>query len=245
MRKVDEILKEIVAAQDVLAKANEDIPIQVRSGWAVRKEAARQALETLRPELEAATVPSRLVGCFASGDAGRIEEVAALLRDTGGIVVRADAVWERIVANFEDSFGADRLFRTTQFWLMVNAYRAIASELGLPGTIPSDAFVYDAPCPTHDDCLALVRRTIRSWATDELNLRAIRTSILDAVIADGLDDKKLPVLVTGATPDEVPVLKTLFTKAVTHEFATDFEVTTNSVTTIFRGSKDNGKDNSK
>lgn len=255
MRKVDEILTDIEAAQTILDKANEDIPIQVRAGWEIRKADARSAMGVLVPELEAATVPSRLVGCFVSGPDDLVAAAADTVRRNGGVVVRADAVWERIVANFEPSFGADRLFRTTQFWLMVNAYRVVASELGLPGTMPAEGAISDVVCATHDDSLALVRRQIRSWAGEELNLRAVRHAIVGAVMAHGIDAPKIPVLVTGAIPEEVPVLGTLFSRVVTHELGPDSEVTDDAIGALFKApsnnkntknnSKDNGKDNNK
>lgn len=238
MRKVKEVLAELAETTKRAETVLEEVPYKVRAGFAAAVEEAKTRLPALRSELLALTVPSRLAGVFAEGDSEAVVKTATFLRSSaaGGIVLDAEKLYREFVDVIEPSFGSDRIFRVTQYGLLMSEYSNKVADLFGPAVGRHRPEYIEETCRGYEETLTHVRRVVRDGVGDELNLRALQVAVLDEVLAGDMDARRIPVLVLGATDDEKPGLAQLFTKSTTHQFEAGFEPTKDSVLSIFKGS---------
>lgn len=237
-KTVDELIVELQAAELAASVNLEEISYKVRPGRSVAKQNAQLAIPGLIAEVLDATVPGRLVGIFAEGDAAKIDEVSAFLTENNGIVLDAGAFYLDIAQYVEPSYGdtapKTRTWRTTQFGRLRSALEEKARELGIK--LDRNPAYDEVATPDLDSVLSHVRTTIRGAFGDSLNVAALRKAIGAAVVKRNLTNKRIPVLVVNATAAEKQGgLAGLFSKSSSFEFLPDFQTTKEEVVAIFKG----------
>lgn len=231
-RKIEDVIAELAQAHQDSVINLEDVPYDVRPGRAMAKQRAEEAAPLLEAELVSKTVPSRLVGVYASGDAAKITEAAAFLVENGGIVVDASKFYNEIAEYIEPSYG-DRVFRTTQYLRLTSALRSAVADIGLDKK--TEPVYAETICETQAQTVDHVRNLIRNVSGDEINLALLKKAIIDAVVERELTAKRIPALVLNATTPEQAGLSPLFSKTLEFNFKFDFEVTKDTVIKIFKG----------
>lgn len=231
-RKIEAIVEELQAARDMAATNLEEVPFAIRAGMSIQVRAAADKVEPLRKELLAATVPSRLFAVLATGNLDKVKAAGDFLSANGGFVLPADRFWNTVADLIEPSYGLDRVFRTTQHSLLVQALTDAAVAQGF--SMVDMPKYRETTCPTRADTISHVRSILRTVGADGLSLVFMEADILGAVVTNQLFDKRVPVLVTGSSEDEHPFLRRLFAKAVAHDFAADFEPSKEAITKILK-----------
>lgn len=231
-RKVEDAIDELRAARVEAAVNLEDVPRQVRPSRSMSKQRAQEAIPGLVAEVVTATVPARLVGVFASGDADAVAAASAFLQENGGIVLDAAKLYRGITEYIEPSYG-DRVFRTTQYVRLTSALREVGDTLGLKLQAMPD--YVEKICPTAADTEAHSRNLIRAALGDEVNLQSLRRAIVDAVVERDITSKRVPVLVLNADEGERAGLSPLFSKVGEYVFEPGFVAEKDAVISIFKG----------
>ncbi len=230
---VAKIIADIRACRDLLAVAIEDVQVKFRAGHEIRRRQAQEDLVALHSALLEATVPSRLVAIFATGPDAVVAAAGEVVKE-GGIVLKADAIWRRIAAEVEPSFGPQRQWGSAQWHLMMQATAEIARELGYEAmtSLPMEnEVVVDTAADVAD-----YARTLVSASPDisDFQIRYCRAEILGRVVTDDLGAATVPVVVIAAAPEEVTSLRRLFGRAILHVFSPDDVPDRESMAEIFR-----------
>jgi hypothetical protein len=230
-RKPEKILSELVGARHLVNTDIGDVPYRLAGGIGIQIAEARARIGPLSEELKAIVIPSRLVGCFASGDGAKIAEIGAVISENRGIVVDASAVYQFIVDAVDQSMGQDRVFTTLQHNLLVEGM--VEAARGFDLTFVDPPVYSEVITPTRDDLFNHIRTKVCSTAP-VLVKEAVTRSIMASVEEGGLVDKKLPVLVLNTGVEDRESLSSLFLASGSFEFNQDFEVSKESIVTTFR-----------
>lgn len=234
-KKVDQLLTELRDARAAADTVMEEVPTKLRPGRQMAKNQALEALPSLIKAVESATVPTRLVGVFASGDPAVVAKVVAFLDANGGIVLDAGTMYRQLGEYVEPAFGGatQRAFNTVCFTRMISALREQAQTFGYKMDRNPD--YEETITPTTKEVTEHCRKLTRDAYGDEPNLAVMTRAIIDAVVKGNLSNKRIPVLVLNAAEDEQDTLSQLFTRVTSHEFSPEFEVTEESVVSTFKG----------
>lgn len=229
-RKIEKIIADVQAAKKVI-NSQEDVPYAIRAGRLIQLDAAKEQLPILMKELSKATIPKRLVACFAEGD-DIASETAFDIIQNNGISLDANDLYVNIVLDIEPSYGLDRVFRVTQYGLMIQAIKALYREAEITGyALPEYS---ETICVDFASTLQHVKSCMLSSGGMDLVLNRLKQDILSEVLAYELLENKVPVLVLNAGEAEKPVLSQLFSRAFTHSFSPDDVVTEESIVKIFK-----------
>jgi hypothetical protein len=234
-KKVDQVLSDYRDAAKAAATNMEEVPVKLRPGRQMAKEQALEQLPSLYKAVTTATIPSRLVGVFASGDAAVIAKVAEFLSQNGGAVVDAGRFYQTLgeFAGAAMGDGANRCFNTVCFTRMLSSLRGTAHDFGIK--LSGNPEYEEADCPTAAEVVTHVRKLTRDAYGDVFTLHGATTAIVDAVVNNNLSSKRIPVLVVNAIDDDREALAGLFARSSAFEFQPDFEVTEESVVATFKG----------
>ncbi len=233
MSKIETIVADYESVLALSRKNVEDVPFNVRAGWGGRIQDAQQALPGLRAELLKSTIPDRLVGVFASGDAAKVALAVTCISENGGIVLDAGKLYTDLALDLELSYGQDREFRTSQFGLLMQEYATLARHYGYD---TASALTFRGKvCSTVQASAAHIRTLVRGAIKDELNIQALKDVVLDTVVKHNLVGAQVPVLVVNAPAEEQAVLASFFCRSSTYEFDATFEVTQPALLKVFKG----------
>jgi hypothetical protein len=231
-KKVDKLVEEIAAAKDLASKGPADFSWNIRAGMEVQIIEAKEKLPGLYQELGLVTFPNRVIACFAEGPSQKVDEVGAFMANERGIVVDASALYVRIAALVGPSFGQDRAFRSTQFHLALQGLVAEARELGIASVLPPNHV--ETTCPTFEDVVLRVRDFVHASVGNDALIRDIKRVALDAVVQNGLTEKRVPVIIKNALEPDKIGLASIFTRAGTFSFGDDFEVSRENILQAFK-----------
>lgn len=233
-RKIEKILSEVIAAKQLINTHEDGVPYVLRAGIGIQIAGAKERLPALLEEIKAATIPSRVVGCFASGDPSKVEEVKASILENRGVCIDASKIYNDIADAIEPSMGEARKFDVTQHNLLVEEMISLANRFNLPFVDPPS--YTDAVVATRTDLLNHVRAKIVSTSPFFVT-KAVTEELLAAVVDLGLVDRKFPVLVLNTSSEDRQALTPLFAVSGPFSFGTDFEVSKEGITTVFRSLK--------
>ncbi len=234
-KKVDQLLTDLREARAAADTVMEEVPTKLRPGRQMAKNQALEALPGLIKAVESGTVPTRLVGVFASGDPAVIAKVIEFLSANGGIVLDAGTMYRQLGEYVEPAFGgaAQRSFNTVCFTRMISALREQAQLFGY--RMDRNPEYEETVTTTLEEVSEHCRRLVRDAYGDAPNLAVLTRAIIDAVVKGNLSNKRIPVLIVNASEDEQDTLSQLFTRATAFEFSPEFEVTEESVVSTFKG----------
>lgn len=231
--RVEKIILEIKAAENAANADTENVHFSIRSGRLLQVEAAKQALPELRADLVKATVPRRLFCCFVDGDATKCMEAYNLAVENTGIGLDINKFFKDIVEQIEPSYGKDRVFRVTQYGLMIQGIKAAYRDAEIIG--------YGLPeykeliCIDSEDTLTHVKNSLISSGGAGLLLQKVRENIIEQVVSSELTNSKLPVIIVGASDPEISsVLAQLFSRTFSHTFTPEEEVNPETFGKLFK-----------
>jgi len=235
MRTNKDIIEELRNTKAIVDTEIETIPFSQRQAWRAAVVAAQAKIPDLVKELKDRVIPKTLVAVFADGDQESIRKVSAFLASNEGLALSAQKMYESVVDRVEPSYATDRLFCSTQYHLMVQRLVEIATDLGYLEIQPPR--LADKICPTVNDTLNYVRELLRECGVgDQANVDLLSKEIMDTVVAQGIDAKQIPVLVTGVScVQERNQIATLFNTSFDYTFQPGFEPNVRNVTQIFKG----------
>jgi hypothetical protein len=189
------------------------VPSKTRPGIEIAVVEAKKNAAALARQLVQATIPSRLVGLFVSGE--NAQGFAAVVRQVGGIHLQADKLYQRLTDVVDRSLEDSRVFGVNQYGRFIEEIRAIAREVGegpVAGPIVNVPDYAEKRLPDRASVEAFVRSAVRANPGDVLNTTLLSIDIFDQVVSGALDDAAIPVVVTGATPAEQGAIGALFAR---------------------------------
>lgn len=95
MNNLKSLEKELDENEKVAAMNIDDIPARTRGGWASRIAEAKEKANKLVDEYQAA-LAANSVAIFVYGSSAKTSEFEKLVRETGGLLVDADALYNRL-----------------------------------------------------------------------------------------------------------------------------------------------------
>jgi hypothetical protein len=151
------------------------------------------------------------------------------------VVVNCAEMYERLAAIGEPGLGPTRQFGAGQLGIIIEEYAAIGRELSAV-SIASPKWSYDVLVPTQKDFAAAIRTAVRAGEDgDQMNRAYIRLQAYRKALEFGYSSTLVPVIVIGATPEEMPFLQQdLFNAAVVIDLDPKEKVTANTVKNFFK-----------
>jgi len=227
--KIENMIADIDAAKNAKDICMDDVPYQLRAGRLMQIEAAKDALPGLTDKLAKATIPRRLIACFATG---ATRAAVAYLNCEMGITLNVDSLPYEIASEIEPSYGQDRVFRFTQYALMIRGMKEAYINAGITEFKLPD--YSETICVDLESTTEHVKSCLLSSGGIVLTLHEFKKAIITEVIDYDLLNPKIPVIVIGATEAEKPVLSQLFSRVFNYDFKADEEITEASINKIFR-----------
>lgn len=233
METIRSLLDQIASTKKAAGASLGSVDFRMRQGFAMRKTQAKEELPRLYKRLQDSLVPSKLVCVVATGDTEVGAKVAEFVAANGGIALDAAAMYERIAARIEPSFGPRRHYAENQFMGTKLEAEKISDEV--EGPVVQFKFK-TAYTKTPAEVVAHVRDLIRGSMADVLNASYLSRAAMDQVVTKDLADEsdRLPVVLTGTLPQERAALRRLFAKSIEFEFPTDFPVAGDKIVAVFK-----------
>lgn len=177
----------------------------------LRKMQAEDEVKSLTAAYKTLVV-NHLFRVFVGGD--RVREFSEFAVKEGAVVVDgahlythlAKALWESQDPN-DRKFGPHQQFRLITELSYYGQAQQYFSMMA-PQFDPADM---DAPTPTLNDLVSMVRRSVRNANRDDLNRMHLEKTIVSQALEAGACTNIIPVIITGLTSEEVhEMFKTLF-----------------------------------
>jgi hypothetical protein len=237
MRTLQEISKDLAEATASATMELDAVPYKNRAAAQTVIIQATEKLPKLLEEIKEVVVPNRLVGLFATGDTESTVRTALFLESNGGVVVDASKIYDDIADLIEPSYSKERIFCTTQYSLLIQGVRALASELGYL-EVESPPFK-ETICKTREDTINHVRTTLRECGVGDMaNRDMLSKQIIDTIVRDSVDSKQIPVLIVETSSvEERNAIAALFARSVDYKFAPGFVPTAAKVVSLFKATK--------
>lgn len=192
--------------------ANEDLEHtdpRTRPGKHIRKMEAQEKLAAVKVRYVAA-LKKGLAAIFLDGNPEDVAFFAKVAEEEGpAIVVSASAVYERLGDEVESNMRTDRMFEPSQFARMLGELTVMGKEMGIY-SMASPKFVDGALLKDRAAVIAHVRKLVREAAKDDLLTMILTERIAEAALKIHYLHNVVPVVVTGATPEERAGLASFF-----------------------------------
>jgi hypothetical protein len=232
-RDIKEIIKDIKETEQTSLITSEEIPYKARGGMASKIRLACERLPELLKEIELALIPSKLIALYSSGDLGVISNVSTFIKETKGIVLNSNEMYQKVADRVEQTYSPNRTFTTTQHSVMLQQIREIAlmfDYLELPAPKYQEAICPDSKCT-----LAHIKKCIRSSIGDDLNIRFLKKYLVESVLKTKNPPKTIPILVLNvSSEEEKSVLNQLFNQTNSFNFKPDFEIDQKTIVKLFK-----------
>jgi hypothetical protein len=229
---VSEIFEKIEEAKTIIETPWELVPFKVREGWNMGVTNAKESIGSLIKQVKERSIPSRLIGIFATGSNEGLLALHNLVKTGDGLVINANQVYIGLAQELEPSFGSDRIFKPSTFMQFVSLYRNLCEDNGIINC-PSLPY-FEANCPTSLDTINHVKIMVRSAVRDDLTIKVLTKELIDGIIKGELDGKYIPVMVTQASEEDRKVLSKLFVKTVDMQVDTAEDATQENVTKLVK-----------
>lgn len=177
----------------------------------MRKADAAIELESLKKDYEA-TIKSLAFGIFLLGDDEPIQTFSKFCKEECGTLnVSADGFYDKICDTVEPSIGDRKTFGISQLSLLIRALSEMGRELNVR-SIPTPQIDDLVHVKTREELRIYVRQLIRKTGMgDTLNAAWIQKDTTRRALEIGYSRPVVPVILTGATEEEVATLQaTLF-----------------------------------
>jgi hypothetical protein len=210
MKTLEKLSAELDETEKDAAIIVDELPPNVRGGWATKVTEAKEALPRLKAQYRA-TLLRNAVAIFVNGDKAKVAAFAKLADEEGGIVVDASDLYTRLAKEVELTLGDQRSWGIHQVHKFHLALQEVMHDLGL-NQLPMPSRGEMPLVPTFDDTVAHIRHVLRDAVGDELNSLYIEEATAKRARAIRYIGVMAPVLIVGAQPDEQNVLAKSFSK---------------------------------
>jgi hypothetical protein len=197
MDTLETMLQKIEENADNAAINLEDFNFQNRNGMAIAKRQAMDIIAKSKEDYEKA-IHELTLGIFVFG--AKAEEFAKVAADTvlkgEAIVVRANALYNRLGKATEGFLEASRRFSINAMRALMNEMEAIGREIGLAGfDVPT--FKESGALATFEDHVRFVKGIIRKTLKEDLNKIYLQKAIFKAAMEAKFTGTILPVIIVG------------------------------------------------
>lgn len=211
----DKLLKQYEEAEEIVGLDLSAWSAKTLPGMQARQNEARVEVEKLVKEYQQVVREAALL-IFTEGKAEHqtaFHQVAVESDTAIGISVETlyDQLATEIEATFGERFGdGQRIFGTTQLIRLFDKLSVLNLEFGMY-TLPMPPAFDVYTCKTHEDTVNVVRNLVRSTVGDKLNAAFLEREITKMALKIRYSRTVMPVVLTGATKDELNTLpKALF-----------------------------------
>jgi hypothetical protein len=228
----------IKARQALVAKNPEEFPKNNRTGLVSAQSDAREELVGAERQYASYVKEAAVAGIVVSSDPAKVQEFLTAAQEISAqplVVVNCAEMYERLAAVGEPGLGATRQFGSGQLGIIIEEYAAIGREMNF-ASISSPKWSYDVLVPTKEAFAAAIRDAVRAGVDgDQTNRAYIRLQAYKKALEFGYSSTIVPVLVVGATAEEMPFLQNdLFNAAVVIDLDPKEKVTSTVVKTFFK-----------
>lgn len=206
MKPLNELYLELESFKAILDKNMADVPYGNREAINISKVQAKIGYAAKLEELEKEIVPNKLVGLFLSGN---VEDTLSFVSKNGGIVIDANAVYKKMAADVEPSFGVSRDFGPSQWSIMADSYCSLWGDFNQERFPPDYLPNLDLSSP-----YLHIKKMITAWEGTELATTLTRKAILDEIVSKKLISQVLVVVVGVGSKKEQKDFEKLFSKSV-------------------------------
>jgi hypothetical protein len=231
IRDAETVLLDIDNNQKIADTDLDSISHRNLPGFQVAVRQAKDFLAQLKDEYRDVILP-RLVGVFINGDNGKINELSKLVFEEGGVVIDSQKLYVNIADRILPTIGGSRVFQAQQTALLVEYIRQIGLELDIPSmnTVKyKEVVILDKK-----DVTLHIKSLVREAVGDELIVKLLKKEIVDNCIKAGVCSKYIPVLVTGASVDEVNGIGVLFKHSSQEKVFKDEEISKEYAIRLFK-----------
>lgn len=210
--KATDLEKLLAKYRDLLIASERDlteVDAKSRSGHELVK---RQALNELAPARTALAEALRrgLAAVFVRGDKELVKDFASIAENEGpAIVVACDGLYVRLAKEIEGAMRQDRQWEPSQHARLLDSLAALCTDMGLTN-MPAPKFQSGQSVRDLNELIQLVRKLVREATGDKLNQLVLEREILNAAAKIDYIRNVVPVVVTGASPDEQNGLAAFF-----------------------------------
>ncbi len=187
----------------------EDFPPATRSGnVAAQRQAAEELvkLESRYAEYLKSAAVAAIIRAETPALAQQFLEGATEESEDPPVVLDASEMYVRIANAVAPAVGDSRQFSAGKVGMAIDEMAAIGRELSLT-SLAAPRWQYDVMVPTFADLVDVIRTAVRaSTDGDELNRLYLRSRAYKRALDLGYVSAIVPVMVTGATPEETPML---------------------------------------
>lgn len=205
---LDRLMKKYTETQKISEMDLTLVPNANAAGWAMRKTDAVKELAAVRSQYDA-KVKELAFAIFLTGENQWVELFASnAAHEVGTINVGADDFYDKICDTVEPSIGDRGTFGISQLGLLIRALDDLGREMGARN-IPIPQI--DGVAHTHNrqELRDFVRIIIRKTGVgDQLNAAWIQNETTKKALEIRYNKAVVPVILTGATEDEVATLQT-------------------------------------
>lgn len=210
MTTLEKLTEELTETEKTAALDPEILPWQTRGAWAMAIGEAKTRLETLRAQYKALLMRNA-VAIFVDGDSAKTAEFAKLVDEENGIVVDANALYDRLTKEVELTLGDQRSWGIHQTHKLHLALQEVMHELKLT-SLPMPSRGELPLVPTSADTLKHIRNVVNGATSGELNALYVLNDIAKRALEIRYIGVVAPVLIVGAQADEQSVLARSFGK---------------------------------
>ena len=226
------LMEEIVETEKLASIDVEECDWRVRPGMSIAKADAKDKLEGLKKRYLDA-ISGTTFSLFVLGPkAEDFVKVAEAESAAPLLVLRADAIYHRLMERVEETLGANREFGTMQMGMVIRALSELARDLDIKA-FDAPKFIESGTLVNTAAVLAHVRRIVREAVGDDFNRIFLTREITRKALEMRYTSTVLPVVVLGLeSDDEVSGLNSIAARFGARVVAQD-EVTKESVIEVF------------
>lgn len=206
------LVAQIRDGRKYLEQQEGDIPFKSRQGWAIQRRQVNDTMPGLLTAVTTAVIPKKVVVLFLKADDPEAAGAAAqVVAENGGVVFDAAKTWVDVEMAVSPGMGPTRTWSVNTHHLAVGVIANAARDLGIEA-MDRPGYV-DVVDTSHEGILAAARQIAQQSDLRDLVMRRFKAEIVEAVVAEELVTKPVPVLVINAAPEEMVALATCASKS--------------------------------
>lgn len=212
MSTLEKLIEDYESTAKTAAINLDEMPAATRGGWGSRVREAQDHVKEVRTEYKRALLKNG-VAIFLEGDAVKIEAAATLARENDGVVIDANALYERLAKPVEATLSEARQWGVSATHRLHLGIQEIMFETGLSEvSMPASELPYVA---TFQDVVAHVKKLIRNAVGDQFNRCYVEEDLVRQAIKIRYTGVTVPVLIVNAEPNETATIAASFLKGNT------------------------------
>jgi hypothetical protein len=210
MTSLEKLDTKMAALGEIANKKLEEMPASVQGSWGAAIRNAKDELKAVQSEYRG-TLLRNAVAILVNGDKVKAAQFVALAKEEGGIVVDANALYERLAGPIEQTFSDIRTWGIHQSHMLHKLLQEVMADLSL-NELPMPARSQDTVLPTHGDVVEHVRKLIVEGVGNELNALYIEQEAARQAFAIRYTGVTAPILLVNASAEEASALAKGFGK---------------------------------